>query len=152
MRRDQCALLCLFVFISLLLLQDDVWSGDVGLPSIKIKLACGLFDNKGTHGGPVTGLLGYFPFSIEPESQTEPAQSPAISVEKNTHIQYMQKKTCSLLEMSMGNSPSGYSIPYPSPSCLIHPHTHPHTHHGYKTYPIPIPIRVSGPQWVPIPN
>jgi hypothetical protein len=56
------------------------------------------------------------------------------------------------LEMSMENSPSGYSISYPSPSCLIHLHTHPHTHHGYKTHPIPIPIRVSGPQWVPIPN
>jgi hypothetical protein len=54
----------------------------------------------------------------------------------------------SILEMSMGNSPSGYSIPYPSPSCLIHPHTH----HGYKTHPIPIPIRVSGPKWVHIPN
>jgi hypothetical protein len=56
------------------------------------------------------------------------------------------------VEMSMRNSPPGYSIPYPSPSCLIHPHTHPHTHHGCKTHPIPIPIRVSGPQWFPIPN
>jgi hypothetical protein len=58
----------------------------------------------------------------------------------------------SKIEMSMGNFPSGYSIPYPSLSCLIYPHTYPHTHHGCKTHPIPIPIRVSGPQWVPIPN
>jgi hypothetical protein len=51
----------------------------------------------------------------------------------------------------MGNSPPSYNISYPSPSCLIHPHTHLHTHHGYKTHLIPIPIRISGPQWVPIP-
>jgi hypothetical protein len=57
-------------------------------------------------------------------------------------------KNDSPLEMSMGNSPPGYSISYPSPSCFIHPHTH----HGYKTHLIPIPIRVSGLQWVPIPN
>jgi hypothetical protein len=64
----------------------------------------------------------------------------------------LSRKSQVNLEMSMGNSPSGYSIPDPSPSCLIHPHTHTHTHHGYKTHLIPIPIRVSGPQWVPIPN
>jgi hypothetical protein len=57
----------------------------------------------------------------------------------------------SRLEMSMANSPSVYSIPDSFPSCLIHSHTHTHTHHGYKTHPIPILIRVSGPQWVPIP-
>jgi hypothetical protein len=56
------------------------------------------------------------------------------------------------LEMSIENSSSGYSIPDPSLSCLIYLHTHTHTHHGYKTHLIPIPIRVSGPQWVPIPN
>jgi hypothetical protein len=62
------------------------------------------------------------------------------------------KTAASGLEMSMGNSSPGYSIPDPSPSYLIHLHTHTHTHHGYKTHLILIPIRVSGPQWVPIPN
>jgi hypothetical protein len=50
------------------------------------------------------------------------------------------------LEMSMGNSPPGYSISYSFPSYLIYPHTHTHTHHGCKIHPILIPIRVSGPQ------
>jgi hypothetical protein len=52
----------------------------------------------------------------------------------------------SVLEISMGNSSPGYSIPDPSLSYLIYPHTHSHTYHGCKTHPILIPIRVSGPQ------
>jgi hypothetical protein len=63
-----------------------------------------------------------------------------------------QKTAASGLEMSMDNSSSGYSISNSSSSYLIHLHTHNHICHGYKTHLIPIPIRVSGPQWVPIPN
>jgi hypothetical protein len=54
------------------------------------------------------------------------------------------------LEMSMGNSPTGYSISYLSPSCLIRLHTHPHTHHEFITYPYPFRFRVPNGSTSPI--
>jgi hypothetical protein len=80
------------------------------------------------------------------------AKGGGVERDSNNHMASGVYYLHSHVEMSMGNSPPGYNISSPSPSCLIHPHTHTHTHHGYKTHLIHIPIRVSSPQWVLIPN